>query len=694
MYAPMIVCPSCRMEYDDAAASRFCGRCGSDMRRSPDGGGATTGGDDDPFIGRVIDARYRVVRKLGQGGMGAVYQVEHLAMGKQAAMKVLHPQLTRDPEIGQRFRREAEAVSRLSSPNTVQVFDFGETAGVMYLVMELIRGEDLGSVVRRDGPLPFARARGILMQVCDALSEAHELGIVHRDLKPENLIVGRTRDGGDLVKVLDFGLAKLRDVEEQNQVTARGSLLGTPYYMSPEQIRGEDLDGRSDLYSLGAVMYRVLTGDPPFSGPTPVAVLTQHLTEKPMVPSRRKPELRIAPEVDALVLRALARDRDQRFASADAFKEALATTLPGASLSASALHRVAQRRASDEVAEAAVDSVAPTVGAGELRREDIDAYARSLSRRRWFGWAAFAAVIVGLGTAGFLALRPTAAVVRDVEEEPNDTAAQANGVASEAVIRGHIGKRLSIEESDRDFFTFHVDGGNVLRVELTGIPTMDLKLEIFDANGQRVVDTDAGGRGAGEVVPNIRLSFGTYYIAVREVWVSGQPADEDMINWYTLTPSWKPLAPDYESEPDDRPDQALPIAVGRPMHGYLGRAADVDFFRPTGTGGGTLSAQLSGIDGVDTRILVLPANTPSTIDVTANAKLPRGTKVFDTGGPGEPEHMSDIPWPAGQPSPLIVVERQEHVGRPPFEVHNQAHNNLVGIDVPYALTVELSRPPQ
>src|SRR5262249_36486434 len=143
----------------------------------------------DPLIGTVVDARYRVVARIGAGGMGAVYRVEHLAMGKLAAMKMLHPSLTQDREVAQRFRREAEAVSRLSSPYTVQVFDFGETHGSMYLVMELCKGEDLGAILRRDGPLPFGRLGSMMTQVCDALSEAHDLGIVHRDLKPENLLV-------------------------------------------------------------------------------------------------------------------------------------------------------------------------------------------------------------------------------------------------------------------------------------------------------------------------------------------------------------------------------------------------------------------------------------------------------------------------------------------------------------------------
>src|SRR6185312_11082196 len=231
--AAVIVCPSCQTAYDDNE-TRFCGRCGSDLGRLssartaqnpaiPDESRDRPG---DRLIGATVDGRYRVLAKIGAGGMGAVYKVEHLAMGKLAAMKVLHPSLTQDREVAQRFRREAEAVSKLSSPNTVQVFDFGESGGSSYLVMELCKGEDLGAILRRDGPVPFVRLAPMMMQVCDALSEAHEAGIVHRDLKPENLIVSRARDGRDVLKVLDFGLAKLRDAEEMNAVTARGSLIG------------------------------------------------------------------------------------------------------------------------------------------------------------------------------------------------------------------------------------------------------------------------------------------------------------------------------------------------------------------------------------------------------------------------------------------------------------------------------------
>src|SRR5688572_10527755 len=231
----------------------------------------------DPLLGRLIDARYRVISRLGHGGMGVVYKVEHQRMGKIAAMKVLHRELVSDKEVVKRFRREAEAVSKLTHPNTVQTFDFGTADGAMYLVMEYVRGEDLGAILRRDGPLAFRRAAPIFIQICAALAEAHELGIVHRDLKPENILVTRTKEGSDHVKVLDFGLAKLSEREEAAEVTGRGTIIGTPYYMSPEQIRGETLDHRSDIYSLGAMMYRILTGEHPFHAQTPVGVLTKHL---------------------------------------------------------------------------------------------------------------------------------------------------------------------------------------------------------------------------------------------------------------------------------------------------------------------------------------------------------------------------------------------------------------------------------
>jgi serine/threonine-protein kinase len=666
----MITCPSCNTGYDDDA-TRYCGRCGSDMRREP---GAATDAALDPMLGRVIDGRYRILSKLGQGGMGSVYRVEHLAMGKHAAMKLLHPALTHDIETGRRFRREAEAVSRLSHSNIVAVFDFGESKGFMYLVMELVRGEDLGQIIRRDGPLPFERIRPILLQVCDALSDAHDAGVVHRDLKPENLLVTRARDGHDVVKVLDFGLAKLRDSEELNQVTARGSLVGTPFYMSPEQIRGDDLDARSDLYSLGAVMYRLLTGEHPFTGATPVAVLTQHLTEELDKPSQRRPDLAITPEVDALVMKAMAKDRDQRWKSADELHAAI-EAIPV--VSGEHPRPAVARRESD----ATPSGLSPT--ATPLRREDLDAWERSLKRKRWMGLLAIPLLLGVVAAAAIVWVKTSAPHARDIEEEPNDSAAQANWIASERTIRGHIGERITAEKSDTDFFQFNVGQGTwVLRVELTGIPTMDLKLELYDRLGKRIMDSDGGAIGDGEVLPNVRLDPGDYYIAVREVWVSGRPATEDLVNWYTLTASWKPLDANLEAEPDDNPSQALPLSLDQPMRGYLGRLGDVDYYYLRGEGGGTLSATLSAIEGVDARLVVLPPGSQA----GPPQPLPMGAKVFDVGGPGQPEKFEGVAWPAGGPGPILVVERKD---RKPDADGRRAP--LVGLDVPYSLTVRQER---
>jgi serine/threonine-protein kinase len=667
-----VVCPRCQAQYEEPE-TRFCGRCGSDMNAA-----RPSAQPEEPaidmLIGRVVDGRYRILSKIGQGGMGAVYQVEHLAMGKIAAMKILHPALGQDPELAARFRREAEAVSRLSHPNTVQVFDFGHQKGFMYLVMELVRGEDLGAILRRDGALSFSRARPILMQVCDALSEAHEAGIVHRDLKPENLLVSRGRDGRDFVKVLDFGLAKLRDSEVTSQVTARGSLVGTPFYMSPEQIRAEDLDGRADIYSAGALLYRMVTGFHPFTAATPVAVLTQHLTDPLVLPSLRRPDLKIAPIVDQIVGRAMAKDRNLRFASADELRRAL----DGAP-------HVSQQLRAEPDGKRAADATGKVSGEPSgLKREDVDNYERSIKRSRKIGLA-IVPMVLGLAALAFVLLRasgPSDAIL-DEEREPNDTAQNANPIANERTVRGHMGRCLTPEESDRDFYRLHSDQPHqVLHADVTGIPGIDLKLTLFDGRGNKMAETDEGQSGDGEVMPNVRLEeAGDYYLSVREVWVQGKPAVENMSDWYTLTARWAPLQPNQEAEPDDAPNEAVPLPLEEPMRGFVGRAGDVDYYYPRGEGGGTLSGTLSGIDGVDLRIVVLP---PGATDGPPR-RIPPGAKVFDSGGSGAPEKFDGIAWPSGSPGPILVVERREQttVARKP------GGNPLVGLDVPYSLTVRL-----
>lgn len=271
-----------------------------------DRSGSATG---DGIIGRAIEGKYRIDSKLGAGGMGAVYRAHRLLIGDEVAIKILHAQHVSEPQANERFRREAQAAARLKHPNAVSVYDFGVTSdGLVYLVMELVEGESLRRIIKQQGPLTPSAAADVIGQVCAALDEAHRQQIVHRDLKPDNIIVNPTVTGLR-VKVLDFGIAKLRDMAASN-LTQTGSVMGTPHYMSPEQCLGEELDSRSDIYSLGIVLYEMLAGVVPFNSPTSTAVVVQHVNQTP--PSLRAINLSISAAVDAVVHHALAKRREDR----------------------------------------------------------------------------------------------------------------------------------------------------------------------------------------------------------------------------------------------------------------------------------------------------------------------------------------------------------------------------------------------
>ena len=276
------------------------------------------------MVGRVIDRKYRLDEKIGFGGMGDVYRASRLLIGDQVAIKILHVAHVSDPQAGERFRREAQAAARLRHPNAVSIYDFGATDdGLVYLVMELVEGQNLRQIIRQQGPLAPATVSEITNQVCAALQVAHQQGIVHRDLKPDNIMVNVTIS--ELrVKVLDFGIAKLRDLATSN-LTVTGKVMGTPHYMSPEQCLGEEIDSRSDLYSLGVVMYQMLTGSLPFNSSSSTAVVMQHVTKEP--PSLRSVNLSLSPAVEAVVLHALAKRREDRPQSADALAREMATAV-------------------------------------------------------------------------------------------------------------------------------------------------------------------------------------------------------------------------------------------------------------------------------------------------------------------------------------------------------------------------------
>jgi serine/threonine protein kinase len=282
-------------------------------------------------IGRLIGGKYAIETVLGKGSCGTVYRAKQLALDKTVAIKVLHREMSLDPALVERFQREARAASRLDHPSSIRVFDFGqEDDGLLYLVMEYVEGRDLLTVLNQEGALDPRRIAIIVSQILAALAVAHDQGIVHRDLKPENILVtkGLTDDGEtiDVVKVCDFGIAALaKPAPGAMRLTARGLVVGTPEYMSPEQARGIALDGRSDLYAVGALLYHLLTLRVPFSGPTPVATAVMHVTTPLVAPSELVPS--VDPYLENICIRALAKHRDNRFADARQMRAALREVL-------------------------------------------------------------------------------------------------------------------------------------------------------------------------------------------------------------------------------------------------------------------------------------------------------------------------------------------------------------------------------
>ena len=273
----------------------------------------------DPLIGRILLGRYRVTKLLGEGGMGKVYLAEQ-KMGtatRGVAIKTLHTELTGDPQLVARFHRECETVIDLHHPNTVQFYDFGELEDkTLFIVMEYIQGEDLAHTLQR-GAIDAERADRLLIQICGSLFEAHNMGVVHRDLKPENVLLTQRGGQTDFVKVLDFGIAKRSEAEDESQakLTKQGMVLGTPPYMSPEQFSGQSLDARSDIYSLGVMTYEMLTGHLPFDARTPWEWATKHLTAPPTPLETHAVTANLAPRKKAAIMRALAKNRDDRHAT-------------------------------------------------------------------------------------------------------------------------------------------------------------------------------------------------------------------------------------------------------------------------------------------------------------------------------------------------------------------------------------------
>ncbi len=316
----MKTCPTCGREFPDNV--KFCPNDGQTLRAK---------GPTADLVGQVVADRYHIIKKLGEGGMGAVYLGEHVKMGRKSAIKVMAAAMAQDPDAISRFNREAANASRISHPNVCQIYDFGETPdGLIYLAMEFIEGQALTSLIEKEGALPVSRAAGILKQAADALQAAHDLTIVHRDIKPDNIMVLQGRDGSDIVKVVDFGIARAVGGDETGQkVTKTGLVVGTPEYMSPEQLSGDKLDGRSDIYSLGLVFYRMLTGVLPFQADSAQETMIKRLTDEPMPLVDARPDIVFPEELQTVLDRALARMPGERYANAAEFGRDAAKAVAG-----------------------------------------------------------------------------------------------------------------------------------------------------------------------------------------------------------------------------------------------------------------------------------------------------------------------------------------------------------------------------
>ncbi len=281
----------------------------------------------DPLIGTLLAEKFEILDLIGEGAMGRIYRAKHVALDRTIAIKVLHKHLGGEDRVAKRFHREAKAASRLAHPNSVHIIDFGRTKdGVLYIAMELLEGEDLQTILDHDHPLSPERIGTILVPALRAVEEAHRAGVIHRDFKPDNIIVWEDRGGHEHVKVCDFGIAKILD-SEGSSITVDGFVCGTPQYMAPEQARGDEIDHRVDVYAAGVVLYQMLVGKVPFGGDTALGIITKHLTDTPVPPHERAPQLGIPQSLEDVAKKAMAKDPAGRYQSAGAMADEIASAI-------------------------------------------------------------------------------------------------------------------------------------------------------------------------------------------------------------------------------------------------------------------------------------------------------------------------------------------------------------------------------
>ena len=318
----MLLCPTCGRHYPSNV--QFCTVDQTALEADPPTAETTNAAD--PLIGQTLNNKYRIEQPLGIGGMGTVYRARHLLIDRAVAVKVLNQRLVEDEAARARFQREAKAAGRLQHLNAVAVTDFGQTsAGYVYIVMELLEGRTLREILAKEAPLETARAVSLMLQASAAVAAAHDAGVIHRDLKPANIFVTQSADAPSIVKVLDFGIAKLAaetlDDDEPHTLTQIGAMIGTPRYMSPEQCSGLELTPAADVYSLGVILYEMLTGTVPFSGSSPLAIAVKQTSEYPRPP--REIVAAIPDDLEKVVLHALEKDAKDRPANAAEFRSEL-----------------------------------------------------------------------------------------------------------------------------------------------------------------------------------------------------------------------------------------------------------------------------------------------------------------------------------------------------------------------------------
>jgi serine/threonine-protein kinase len=569
------VCPHCAKVID--SEPNFCPACGNDLRGLTPTANTLSG----HLTGTLIDGRYKIHEKLGEGGMGAVYKVEHVRMGKMLALKILRPDSALDKGLKARFMQEARVVAKLSHANTVQVFDSGELQdGGLYIAMEYLPGRDLAWHLRARGPLSEEKAVSVAIQVLSSLEEAHSLGIIHRDLKPANIMLVRRKGSDDQVKLLDFGIAKLMEAEGRKTITGVTGIqefIGTPAYMSPEQGKGDAIDARTDLYSLGAVLFELVTGRTVFVGRSPMEVVTLHMTTVAPRVTDITPDRPVSAGFETVLRKALCKDPDERFRNAETMRTAL-------------------EKVRREMGALPNDfTPLPEEITGKMaNRADFDKFEKNLRTQRWLAPVAAGLTLLALVLGGVAFLRngqKTGGAV-SAELEPNNDPSHATRIALDADVKGAINAAAEGEKNDNDFYVVDVPGG-ATRVTLTGVADLNLYVQLLQPNEASHLDSvlllDDVGVGNAERVDAVKLKPGPLFLRVEEgpfFEETNRPPREKSLVPYTLRVEPMAGGP-FEEEPNDSLATAQDCPLTRSMTGFVG--AHVDY--PDHT-----AAALSGVD--------------------------------------------------------------------------------------------------